>query len=121
MEISKAYLNWINAWLHGRRAYIEINGPKSRWFDIRKECPPGSVLPPPLLITYHADMKSFLGDFMSHFFADDLAALLAGNIGTKYTSQCLDLEKKLTEFFDRLEYDAALTQQPINLQKAEAI
>lgn len=121
MGIPKPYRNWILTWLQGRRAYIEINGAKSRWFNMGRGCPQGSVLSPTLFITYHADMGSFLGGCLSHFFADDLAAILAGNIGKKFTDQCLDLEQKLTVFFTRLEYYAALTLQPINYQKTEAL
>jgi len=53
--------------------------------------------------------------------ADDLAAVLAGNIGDKYTSQCLDFEHKLKVFFDYLEYHDALFFQPVNRIKTEAI
>jgi len=74
-----------------------------------------------LFITYHADIGDFLGFCLSHFFADDLAAILAGSIGMKYTSQCLDLEKKLRLFFENLEFYSTLTAQPINYSKTEAI
>ena len=100
--IPKAYLRWIDTWLRSRRAYIEIAGQKSRWFSILKGCPQGSVFSPTLFITYHAGMGEFLGFCLSHFFADDLAAVLAASIGMKYSTQCLDLEKKLNLFFDNL-------------------
>ncbi|CAF4659601.1 unnamed protein product, partial [Didymodactylos carnosus] len=66
-------------------------------------------------------MPDFLSWCSSHFFADDLAAILAGQIGVKYTQQCLDLEKKLKLFFDQLEYYSRLTIQPINYSKTEGI
>ena len=30
MGLPRAYLRWINTWLQGRRAYVEIAGKKSR-------------------------------------------------------------------------------------------
>lgn len=121
LTLTKAYPNWIHTWLNGRRAYIEINGQKSRWFYIREGCPQGSILSRTQFITYHADMNTFLGSCLSRCFTDDLIAFLVGNIGTRYTSQCLNLERKLSGFFERLEYYTALTQQPINIQETEAI
>jgi hypothetical protein len=66
-------------------------------------------------------MGDFLGFCLSHFFADDLAAILAGSIGMKFTAQCLDLERKLKLFFDNLEYYSTLTAQPINYAKTEGL
>ncbi|CAF1576130.1 unnamed protein product [Rotaria magnacalcarata] len=79
MGIPRDYLRWINTWLTGRRAFIEIDGEISRWFNISKGCPQGSIFSPTLFITYNSDMGDFLGGCMSHFFADDLAAILAAN------------------------------------------
>jgi hypothetical protein len=39
----------------------------------------------------------------------------------KFTSQCLDLEKKLKLFFVNLEYYTILTAQPINYAKTEGL
>ena len=41
---------------------------------------------------------------MSFFLADDLAAVTAGQIGIRYTDQCIDLDGRLRSFFDQLEY-----------------
>ncbi|CAF4586909.1 unnamed protein product, partial [Rotaria socialis] len=109
MGIPLAYTEWIKAWLENRRGYIEINGEKSRWFNIEKGGPQGGILTPTVFISYHADMPDFLSWCTSHFFADDLAAILAGQIGIKYSKQCLDLEKKLKLFVDQLEYYCLLT------------
>ncbi|CAF1319634.1 unnamed protein product [Rotaria magnacalcarata] len=84
-------------------------------------CPQGSIFSPTLFITFNSDMGNFLGDCMSHFFADDLAAILAGNIGSKFTSQCIDLERKLKLFLENLEFYSILTSQPINYNKAEGL
>ncbi|CAF1305368.1 unnamed protein product [Adineta ricciae] len=121
MNIPKDYLSWIYAWLTKRRAYIEIEGIRSRWFNIYKGCPQGSIFSPTLFIAYHADMGDFLGGCLSHFFADDLAAIVAGSIGMKYTLQCIELERKLQKFLENLEYYSILTSQPINFAKTEGL
>lgn len=121
MSIPKAFVNWIRAWLEGRRATIEIQGKRSRWFPIRRGGPQGSSLTPSLFITYHADMGDFLPMAMSFFFADDLAAVVAGQMGIKYTEQCIDLERRLHSFFAHLEYYSILAVQPINYAKTQVM
>ena len=121
LGIPPSFLNWIEAWLNNRRCYIEISGCKSRWFSLGKGGPQGSVLTPTLFIAYNCDMDSSLSGCISHFFADDLAGILAGQLGIKYSSQCLDLEKRIKSFIDNLEYYSCLTDQPINLSKTEAM
>ncbi|CAF2036101.1 unnamed protein product [Rotaria magnacalcarata] len=121
MGIPKSFLNWIEAWLVNRRAYIEIKGEKSRWFPIDRGGPQGSIFTPTLFITYHSDLTGFLNICSSFLFADDLAAVLGGRIGDKFTSQCINLEKRLKRFLDDLEFYSILTVQPINLTKTEAL
>jgi hypothetical protein len=60
-------------------------------------------------------MGAFIWMVMPFFFADDLAAVIAGQIGIRYTDQCIDLERRLPSFFDHLEYYSALAVQPINI------
>ena len=66
-------------------------------------------------------MDNFIGMCTSFYFADDLAAVVAGRIGVKFTHQCLDLERRLEKFFSNLEYYSLLTLQPINYRKTEAM
>jgi hypothetical protein len=91
-----------------RKGYIEIEEMKSRCFLIEKGGPQGSVLTPTVFITYHCDMSLFLAGCTSHYFADDVAASLAGQLGVKYTNQCLDLEKRVKSFLDCLEFYSTL-------------
>jgi hypothetical protein len=121
LGIPPSYLNWINNWLLDRKCFIEINNKKSRWFMIEKGGPQGSVLTPTLFISYHCDMSQFLSGCTSHFFADDVAAILAGQLGVRYTEQCLDLEKRIKSFLSDLEYYSQLTDQPLNYTKTEAM
>ena len=121
LGIPPSYLRWIEAWLSDRRCYIDISNKNSRWFSIEKGGPQGSVLTPTLFISYHCDMGQFLSECTSHFFADDVAAILAGQIGLRYTDQCLDLEKRIKSFVSRLEYYSCLSDQPINRTKTEAM
>ena len=46
---------------------------------------------------------------------------MAGQLGINYSSQCLDLEKRIKVFLDHLEYYSCLTDQPIDLNKTEAM
>lgn len=121
MGIPSAYTQWILRWLEDRRGFIEIGGCRSNWLNIEKGGPQGGVLTPTLFVSYHADMPQFLACSSSHFFADDLAAIIAGNIGSKYRSQCLDLEKRVKSFLDQLESYCSLAGQLINFSKTEAL
>ena len=84
MGVPPAYVRWIEAWLRNRRGVIEIQGKRSRWFDIQREGPQGSSFTQTLFITYHSDMGDFIPMAMSFFFADDLAAVIAGQIGIRF-------------------------------------
>ncbi|CAF1415435.1 unnamed protein product, partial [Rotaria magnacalcarata] len=121
LGIPPSYLRWIDVWLIDRRCYIDINNNRSRWFSIEKGGPQGSVLTPTIFISYHCDMSQFLSECTSHFFADDVAAILSGQLGTKYTSQCIDLEKRIKRFLNSLEYYSCLADQPLNRMKTEAM
>ncbi|CAF4048349.1 unnamed protein product, partial [Rotaria sordida] len=66
-------------------------------------------------------MGQFLSQCTSHFFADDVAAILAGQLGVRYTNQCIDLEKRIKYFLDSLEYYSCLADQPLNKTKTEAM
>jgi len=121
LGIPFSYLNWIDVWLRNRKGFIEINNKKSRWFMIEKGGPQGSVLTPTVFISYHCDMGQFLSRCTSHFFADDVAAIFAGQLGVRYTEQCLDLEKRIKSFLLDLEYYSQLADQPLNHTKTEAM
>jgi hypothetical protein len=121
LGIPPSYLKWIEAWLLHRRCFIEMFDCKSRWFSIEKGGPQGNVLTPTLFITFHCDMGQFLSGCTSHFFADDVAAILAGQLGIRYSDQCLDLEKRVKSFLDKLELYSRLADQPLNRSKTEAL
>lgn len=121
MGIPSSYVNWIKSWIENRTAFIEIEGVRSRWFRIGRGGPQGSCFSPTLFLTYHADMENFIGECTPFFSADDLAAVLAGRIGVKFTDQCIDLERRLRKFLDNLEFYSLLTLQPINYKKTEAM
>ncbi|CAF3062969.1 unnamed protein product [Rotaria sp. Silwood2] len=121
MGIPTAFVNWIRAWLSDRKAVIEVHGNPSRWIKINRGGPQGSSVTPTLFITYHSDMADFIPGAMSFFFADDLAAVLAGQIGIRFKDQCLDLERRLHTLFEQLEFYAILAVQPINYSKTQAM
>jgi hypothetical protein len=121
MGIPQTYIIWIRKWLSDRRAIIEIQGKRSKWFTIQRGGPQGSSFTPTLFITYHSDMADFILSAMSFFFADDLSAVLAGQIGICYTDQCIDLERRLQTFLKQLEFYSTLAVQPINYSKTQAM
>ena len=93
---------------------VEMEGKRFRWFEIRRGGPQGSSFTPTLFITYHSDMAEFLPMAMAFFFADDLAAVIAGQVGMRFTDQCIDLERRLRSFYEQLELYSILEVQPIN-------
>ncbi|CAF1168797.1 unnamed protein product [Rotaria sordida] len=64
-------------------------------------------------------MADFIPGAMSFFFADDLAAVLAVQMGIKFTEECIDLERRLHTFFEQLELHSILAVQPINYTKTQ--
>lgn len=121
LGIPKAYVRWIDGWLRDRQGYIEINGIKSRSFKISRGGPQGSCLTPAIFITFHSDMWSHIQNSLPNFFADDLACVVAGQMGIKYSQQCIDLENRLRKLFTYLEYYTILAVQPINYDKTEIL
>jgi hypothetical protein len=96
-------------------------GEHSRRCEIRRGGPQGSSFPPTLFVTYYSNMAEFTPMAMSLFFADDLAVVIAGQIGIRFTDQCIDLERKRHSFFEQLELYSLLTVQPINYSKTQAM
>ena len=66
-------------------------------------------------------MADYIPLAMSFFFADDLAAVMAGQIGIRYTEQCLDVERRLQKFLEQLEGYSILAVQPINYCKTQVM
>jgi hypothetical protein len=66
-------------------------------------------------------MDLFVPWCMSHFFADDLIAVISGQIGVRFTDQCLDLEKRINFLLEYLVFYSLLLAQPINMSKTEAM
>jgi hypothetical protein len=106
----------------GMRATIQVQGKRSLWLPIRRGGPQGSSLTPFLLIKYHADMEEFLPINILFFFVDDLAAVVAVQMGITYTEQYIDLERRLHSFFViYLGYSSILAGPPINYVKTQVI
>ena len=99
----------------------QIVSKKFKWFNIMEGELQGSIFSLSLFITYHADMSDFLGCYLSHYYVDDLVAVIADSVGMKFSLQCLDLERKWKLFFDNLEYSSILIFQPISYRKIEAV
>jgi len=104
LGIPKTYVLWLKSWLEDRRGFFEMGDKRSRSFKISRRGPQGSCLTPAIFITYHSDMWSYLQNSLPNFFADDLACVVGGMMGVKYSHQCLDIERKLKNLFEYLEY-----------------
>ncbi|CAF3995214.1 unnamed protein product [Rotaria sp. Silwood1] len=83
LGILHAYVKWIQIWLGGRKARIEVQGKRLSWIEINRGGPQGSSSTLSLFITYHSNMADYIPGTMSFFSADDLAAELAGPIGIR--------------------------------------
>jgi len=83
--------------------------------------PQGSSFTWKLFKTYHTGMEDFIAMAMSFFFADDLAAVIADQIGIRFGDQFIDLEHRLHSFLECLEFYAILSVQPINYVKTNAM
>jgi hypothetical protein len=44
LGVPRAYCNWIRVWLNDWRAVIEIQGKRSKWFEIKRGGPQGSSI-----------------------------------------------------------------------------
>ena len=63
-------LQWIDAFLSGRRQRVVVNGSKSTWAKVTSGIPQGSVLGPLLFACFINDMPSVV-ESPVHLFADD--------------------------------------------------
>ena len=63
-------LQWIAAFLDGRRQCVIVSGSKSSWSPVTSGIPQGSVLGPILFVCYINDMSEVV-ESPAHMFADD--------------------------------------------------
>ena len=85
-------LDWIRAFLVGRKQKVIINGAHSSWAEVTSGIPQGSVLGPLLFVMFINDMPSVVTNTCK-LFADD--AKLYGSVKSKENIQSLqsDLQK----------------------------
>ena len=94
--IQESLLNWIKAWLTGRRQKVVLNGRASSWASVHSGVPQGSVLGPLAFIIYINDLDEAVGDLITVLckFADDT------KLGRTIT--CDEDRDKLQESLDKL-------------------
>ena len=68
--IGGTLLQWIDAFLSGRRQRVVVNGSKSTWAKVTSGIPQGSLLGPLLFVCFINDMPSVV-ESPVHLFADD--------------------------------------------------
>ncbi|CAF4025281.1 unnamed protein product [Adineta steineri] len=71
--------------------------------------------------TIFIDFRSAFDQLWHSGCIDDVAAILAGQMGVRFTDQCLYLEKRVKSFLDRLEFYSCLSDQPLNRSKTDAL
>ena len=85
-------LNWIEAFLVGRKQSVVINGTKSSLTDVKSGIPQGSVLGPLLFVVFINDMSSGVTSACK-LFADD--SKIYGPVSTEVGIQAI--QKDLTQ------------------------
>ena len=72
LGISNDILNWLRAFLTGRRQQVVVNGQFSSWLPVTSGVPQGSVLGPLLFLLYINDISSVVAHSKVKLFADDV-------------------------------------------------
>ena len=65
-------------------------------------------------------MDLSLSSCVSHSFADNLVAVMGGQLSVKYSIHCIDLEKRIKILLDQIEFYSCLSDQPINIDSTGA-
>lgn len=112
MGIGGKVLRWIEAWLHGRKQRVVLNGKCSEWAEVRSGVPQGSVLGPILFIIYINDIDEGIVNKISKF-ADDTKLL--GRVGS------LDRIEEMRDDINRLMEWSSDWQMTFNLEKCNVM
>ena len=113
--ISGDILQWISAWLTGRRQRVVLNGVSSEWSEVTSGVPQGSVLGPTCFVIFINDIDAVV-DLVSGFiskFADD----------TKFGRKIVDDNDRaaMQEDINNLMNWAELWQMEFNLDKCKLL
>jgi hypothetical protein len=100
---------------------ITLQGKTSRWFGMQSRGTQGFSFTPTLFIEYHSNMDDFNSMTLCFFIVDDLAAVIAGQIGITFTDPSIDMEQRLHSFVERLEFYSIFSGQTINDSKTETM
>ncbi len=85
-------LNWLGAFVSGRRQRVIVNGSTSSWSEVSSGVPQGSVIGPILFVMFINDMPNNIANFVS-LFADDTKLFGKSTTAADCTSLQSDLHK----------------------------
>ena len=105
-------LQWIAAWLEGRKQQVVLNGSASHWTEVYSGVPQGSVLGPVLFIIYINDIDEVILSSLFKF-ADD--AKLLGKVDNQ--TDIIRMQKDLASIIEWSE----TWQMPINTDKCKVM
>jgi hypothetical protein len=111
--ITGAVLQWLCAFLSGRRQRVKVGSEYSCWADVKSGVPQGSVLAPFLFILYVHDMQKSLRGVQLLKFADDtkLFTVIRDN------NDCGILQTNIDELHDWCKR----WQMPVNVNKTAVV
>ena len=103
--------NWFQSYLTNRKQYVEVNGAPSDVLDVMYGVPQGSVLGPPLFLTFINDLPAVCKKLKFYLFADDT------NI--YFESDSLDLlEKTMNKELKKVDKWLTTNRLALNVDKS---
>ncbi|CAF4438761.1 unnamed protein product [Rotaria socialis] len=123
LDMPLALLKWIQSWLQNRYLYISYGEANSKTIKMNVGAPQSSVLAATLFKLHVHFLLSFLAEFNTHLFADDLAIVISGSLEKRFSfSLNIDeIEEHAKVVMKKLEKFAQDTLLAINVNKTKAL
>lgn len=118
LHCSLYFIAWLQHYLNGRTAYMDINNSSSDLLSLEKGVPQGNCIGPLLYIVYHHDiLKALSSIHYKYLFDDDLAILIAPSPSLTSANIISDLSKQIRLVMKCLIEYTNTWKQPINFNK----